>query len=130
MAEIAVPWCYEPGDESEPDSTSSGATAKGNRWLRATLGDAAWAASRTKHTYLSARYRRLVARRGRNRAIVAIGYQILTIVYFIIKHQVTYDDLGEDFYDRQRVDRLKHHHVHRLQRLGFSVEITEMRAAA
>ena len=68
--------------------------------------------------------------RGRNRAIGAVGHQILTIVYFIIKHQITYDELGEDFYDRQRVDHLKHHHVKRLQRLGFNVEVTEMRPAA
>ena len=119
-----------PGNNESAGKRLSGTTAKGNRWLRATLGEVAWAASRTKHTYLSARYRRLVARRGRNRAIVAVGHQILTIVYFILKHQITYDDLGEDFYDRQRVDHLKHHHVKRLQRLGFNVEVTHMRPAA
>lgn len=58
---------------------------------------------------------------------MALGHQILTIVYVILKRQITYDDLGEDFYDRQRVDHLKHHHV---QRLGFSVEVTELRPAA
>ncbi len=86
-----------PGNNESAGKRLSGTTAKGNRWLRATLGEVAWAASRTKHTYLSARYRRLVARRGRNRAIVAVGHQILTIVYFILKQQITYDDLGEDF---------------------------------
>ena len=77
------------GNNESAGERLSDTTAKGNRWLRATLGEVAWAASRTKHTYLSARFRRLVARRGKNRAIVAVGHQILTIVYFIIKHQIT-----------------------------------------
>ena len=58
---------------------------------------------------------------------MAVGHQILTIVYFIIKHQITYDDLGEDFYDPQPVDHLKHHHLKRLQRLGFNVKVIELR---
>ena len=71
-----------PGNNESAGKRLSATTAQGNRWLRAAFGEAAWAASRTKHTYLSARYRRLAARRGRNRTIVAVGHQILTIVYF------------------------------------------------
>ena len=73
--------------------------------LRATLGEVACAAARTKRSYLSARYRRLAARRGHNRSVVAVGHKILTIVYFIIKDRVTYDDLGEDYHDRQRQEQ-------------------------
>ena len=54
----------------------------------------------------------------------------LTIVYFIIKDRVTYDDLGEDYYDRRRQEQLKRHHIKRLQRLGYSVEVTEVQPAA
>ena len=115
-----------PGNNESAGKRKSGTTAKGNRWLRATLGEVAGAAARTKHTYLSARYRRYAARRGHNRSIVALGHQILTIVYFIIKDRVTYDDLGEDYYDRQRQDQLKRHHINRLQRLGYSVEVTRI----
>ena len=88
------------------------------------------AAARTRRSYLSARYRRLAARRGHNRSVVAVGHKILTIVYFIIKDRVTYDDLGEDYYDRQRQEQLKRHHIKRLQRLGYHVEVTEAPHAA
>lgn len=62
-------------------------------------------------TYLSARYRRLGAHRGYNRAVVAIGHQILTFGYFMIRDLATYDDLVEDFYDRQHQEQLKLHQV-------------------
>lgn len=119
-----------PGNNESAGKRKSGTTAKGNRWLRATLGEAACAAARTKRSYLSARYRRLAARRGHNRAIVAVGHQILTIAYFVIRDRVTYDDLGEHYYDRRRQDQLKRHHIKRLQRLGYSVEVTEALPAA
>ena len=106
-----------PGNNESAGKRKSGTTAKGNRWLRATLGEVAGAAARTKRSYLSARYRRLAARRGHNRSVVTVGHKILTIVYFIIKDRVTYDDLGEDYYDRRRQEQLKRHHVKRLQRL-------------
>ena len=60
-----------PGNNESAGKRLAGTTAKGNRWLRATLGEVAWPASRTRHRHLSARYRRLIARRGKNRAIVA-----------------------------------------------------------
>ena len=94
------------------------------------LARVACAAARTKRSYLSARYRRLAARRGHNRSVVAVGHKILTIVYFIIKERVTYDDLGENYYDRQRQEQLKRHHIKRLQRLGYHVEVTEAPHAA
>ena len=119
-----------PGNNESAGKRKSGTTTKGNRWLRATLGEVACAAARTKRSYLSARYRRLAARRGHNRSVVAVGHKILTIVYFIIKDRVTYDDLGEDYYDRQRQEQLKRHHIKRLQRLGYHVEVTEATHAA
>ena len=88
-----------PGNNESAGKRKSGTTAKGNRWLRATLGEVAVAAARTKRSYLSARYRRLAARRGHNRSVVAVGHKILTIVYFHYQDRVTYDDLGEDYYD-------------------------------
>ena len=119
-----------PCNNESAGKRKSGTTAKGNRWLRATLGEVAGAAACSKRTYLSARYRRLVARRGHNRSIVAVGHQILTIVYFIIKDRVTYNDLGEDYHDRRRQEQLKRHHIKRLQRLGYTVEVAEVQPAA
>ena len=112
-----------PGTNQSAGKIKSSATTNGNHWLRATLGEAAWAASRTKGTYLAARYRRLAARRGRKRTIVAVSRQILTIAYCLIKRQEDYRELGEDHYDQQRTAHLTHYHARRLQRLGFDVEL-------
>src|SRR5262249_46449166 len=61
-----------PGNNRSAGKARSGRTTKGDRWLRRALTQAAWAASHTKETYLSARYRRLAARRGKKRALVAL----------------------------------------------------------
>ncbi|MDQ3899913.1 MAG: transposase, partial [Actinomycetota bacterium] len=66
-----------PGNNESADKHFSGRIRKGNRGLRGALGEAAAAASRSKNTYLSARYRRLSARRGKKRAMVAVGHDIL-----------------------------------------------------
>lgn len=112
-----------PGNNQSAGKRKSGATSNGNHWLRAVLGEAAWAASRTKGTYLGERYRRLAARRGKKRAIVACGRQILTIAYCLIKRQEEYRELGTDYYDRQRSTHLMNYYARRLERLGFDVEL-------
>lgn len=118
-----------PGTNQSAGKRKSGATTNGNHWLRAVLGEAAWAASRTKGTYLAARYRRLAARRGKKRAIVAGGRQILTIAYCLIKRQEDYRELGEDHYERQRSMHLMNYYARRLERLGFDVELKLKQAA-
>ena len=82
-----------------------------------TLTQAAWAASHTKETYLSAQYHRLAARRGKKRAIVALGHSLLTIVYHVLKQQTTYVELGADYLDRLDPDRLTRQLVKRLTRI-------------
>ncbi len=76
-----------PGNDPRVGKPRSGRTTQGDRWLRQTLTQAAWAASPTKGTYLSAQYHRLAARRGKKRAIVALGHTLLTIVYDVVKRQ-------------------------------------------
>ena len=117
------------GNNQSAGKRKSGATTNGNHWLRATLGEVAWVAGRTKHTYLASRYRRLASRRGKKRAIVAVAHQMLTIAYFIIRDHTTYHELGEDFYDRQRSAHLVRYHAKRLQRLGFEVDLKPAQAA-
>ena len=55
---------------------------------------AAWAASHTKKTYLAAQYRRLVGRRGKKRALIAVGHSMLVIFYHMLKDGTPYADLG------------------------------------
>jgi transposase len=118
-----------PGNDESAGKRRSGHTTYGNRWLRAMLVQAAWAASRTKCTYLSAQYRRLAKRRGKKRALVAVGHTLLVMIYHVLKKGTTYAELGADFLDRQEPERLTRQLVKRLESLGHKVTL-EPRPAA
>lgn len=119
-----------PGNDESAGKRRSGKTAKGNKWLRRTLTPAAWAATRRKRGYLSAQYRRLAARRGKNRAIVAVGHTILVAAYYILRDEVAYHDLGSDHFDRLRRERTVANLVSRLQRLGYNVALEAIESEA
>jgi transposase len=112
-----------PGNEESAGKRLRSRTRKGNRWLRRALAEAAWGASHTKGSYLAAQYRRLAARRGKKRALQAVGHSILTIIYHLLKEDVEYADLGADFFDRLEPERLKRYLVKRLERLGYAVTL-------
>jgi len=118
-----------PGNNESAGKRRSGRTVKGSRWLRSLLVQVAWAASRTKGTYLASSYRRLAARRGRKRALVALGHTILVIIYHVLKKHETYQELGEDYLDRLQSKRLTHYYQKRLESLGYRVQLAEAEAA-
>ena len=95
-----------------------------------TMGITYWAASRTKHTYLSAQYRRLAARRGTKRALVAVGHTILVMIFHLLKHGTTYAELGATYFDRLDTERLTRTLVRRLERLGHEVVLKSKESAA
>ena len=119
-----------PGNNRSAGKNQSGRTTKGNRWLRQTLTQAAWAAARTKNTYLSTQHRRLAARRGSKRALVAIGHTLLVIVYHVLTEKTVYRELGADYLDRQNPERLTRYLVKRLEGLGHTVNLTPTSDAA
>lgn len=98
-------------------------TNPANRWLRRALVQAGWAASHTKNTYLSAQYHRLAARRGRKKALVAVGHSILVGVHVMLKQHVPWQELGADWFDRLQPERLKRKLVKRLEDLGLQVTV-------
>jgi transposase len=112
-----------PGQNESAGKRRSGRTRKGSRWLRRSLCEAAWAGSRTKGTYLKAQYHRLAARRGRKRAIMAVGHTILVVIYHLLKHGAVYQELGENFFDHLQRDRLARYLVKRLEKLGHKVTL-------
>jgi transposase len=119
-----------PGNHESAGKRRSGKTTKGNRWLRATLVQVGWAASHTKGTYLAAHYRRLAARRGTKRALVALAHTILGIIYRVLKDHTTYRDLGPDYFDQLDKTRLTRALVRRLERLGHQVTLQPQESAA
>jgi transposase len=112
-----------PGNHESAGKRLSGKTRKGSRWLKQVLIEAAHVASKTKDTYLAAQYRRLAARRGKKRALVALGHTILIIVYHILTRQTTYQELGADYFDRQEREQLQRRLVRRLEGLGYQVAL-------
>ena len=79
-----------PGNDQSAGKRRHGRTTKGSVWLRATLVQAAWAASHTKGTILSATYRRWAKRLGRKKALVALGHKILRIIHEMLTRQTDY----------------------------------------
>jgi transposase len=90
-----------PGNHQSAGKRLSGKTRKGNVYVRGALTQAAWAATRTKQTYLSAQFRRLTARLGKKRALVAVGHSILVIAWHLLSNQASYEELGGDYFDRR-----------------------------
>jgi transposase len=119
-----------PGNYESAGKRQRGQTPKGNRWLKRALVQAAWSASRTKGTYLSAYYRRLAARRGRKRALVALGHTLLGTMYQLLRRGTDYADLGGDYFERRDRERLTHRLVRRLEGLGLKVTLEAQPQAA
>jgi transposase len=110
-----------PGHHESAGKRTSGKTRKGNRFLRTTLVQAAHAAVRTKHTYLSAQYRRLASRRGKKRAILAVAHSILVMAYYMLQRKQPYCEAGADFFDRLQPEDTARRLVKRLEQLGYHV---------
>jgi transposase len=112
-----------PGNDESAGKRRSGRTTKGNRWLKRILVQAAWAASHSKGTYVRAHYHRLAKRRGRKKALLALGHTLLVIIYHLLNRGTTYTELGADFLDRLEPERLPRQLVKRLERLGHKVSL-------
>jgi transposase len=118
------------GNRESAGKRQSGRTTKGNRWLRATLVQVAWAASHTKNTYLAAQDHRLAGRRGKKRALVALGHTVLAIIYPVLRDRTSYQELGPNYFDRLEADRQTRSLVRRLEKLGHKVTLQPQEPAA
>lgn len=116
---------FAPGIKASAGKTKgNGSTGHGNRYLARTLGEAAVGAGRT-NTFLGARYRRLARRRGKQKALVALGRSILTIVWHLLADpDARFHDLGPDHYDKRVSTTAKRRsHVRGLEALGYTVTL-------
>jgi transposase len=119
-----------PGNYKSAGKRLSGRTTKGNQALATALTQAAWAASHTKNTYLSAQYHRIASRRGRKKAIVAVAHSILIIAYHLIMDKQTYQDLGGNYFDRRNSEATAKRLVQRLEKLGYKINLERPIAVA
>jgi transposase len=83
----------------------------------------AWAATRDKHNYLYAQFVRLRARRGPQKAIIAVAAANLSIAYYVLRNQVPYRDLGAFYFTRADQERTAHRLARRIEELGYEVQI-------
>jgi transposase len=118
-----------PGNRESGGKRKSGKPREGNHWLKAVLGEVAWAITRTRDNYLVAQYQRIARRKGRLKAIGAVMHSVLVIVYHMLREGQPYRELGADYFDRQDTARLERHHVNRLRALGYEVALTPLLAA-
>lgn len=101
---------------------------KGAPWLKTTLIQCAWAATRAKGSYLQAQYFRLRSRRGPKKAVGAVAASILTAAYHMLKNGTLYQDLGASHFDNRDKGKQVLRLVNRLKNLGFDVQITSIAA--
>jgi transposase len=119
-----------PGNDESAGKQRSGKTRKGNQVLRAGLTQLAHGAVRTKGTYAAALYRRLAARRGKRRAILAVAHALMVSVFYMLTRNALYRELGANYCDERRrhdtVDRL----LSWIEHLGYRVHLEPVAALA
>ena len=111
------------GNHESAGHQRTGRTRKGNPWLRTALVEAAQAAARVKDSYLGPQFRRLAARRGVKRALVAVAHSLLVIIYSLLTRRSTYADLGPQYFDERDRQHTSKRLVARLERLGYGVNL-------
>ena len=126
-----VSWAGQcPGNHESAGKRKSGKTPAANRHLDAVLSEMAHAAVRTKNSYFKAQYHRLAGRRGKKRAIGAVKHSLLVIVYYMLRDDKPYKDLGIDYFDKLNPQQRIRYHVRRLKELGQEVELSSTAVAA
>ena len=118
-----------PGSNESAGRIKSAHILPGNKYLKAALGTAALSASRSKDTYLAAKFRRIAARRGPMKAIVALEHSILTAAWHLLADGECYEDPGADHFTRLDPIKAKNNAIKKLNSLGFDVTITPSTAA-
>jgi transposase len=112
-----------PGNNESGGKRKNTRTGKGNPWLKSALVEAAQAAARAKNTYLAAQRGRLVGRRGKNRANMAVAHTLLNSIYHMLRHGTTYQELGGNYFDERDRYHVVKRSVRRLERLGYRVTL-------
>jgi transposase len=119
-----------PGHHESAGRTKNTKVRPGNPYLKGALGLAAFGASRTKDTYLQARYKRLTARRGPLRALVAVEHSIITAVWHMLTDHVAYHELGGTYFTQRDPERATRRAINQLNQLGYTVTLNPRENAA
>ena len=112
-----------PGNNESAGKRRSGKTRKGNKILKSTLVECAQSAVRRKDTFFYAQYQRIAMKRGKKRATLAVAHSILIAIYYMIKEDKEYQDLGADFYNKFNKEKKANAYMKKLKELGYDVQL-------
>lgn len=115
-----------PGNNESAGKKKSGTTTHGNIHLKTILTEFAWIASKMKGTYLWSKYQSLIGRKGKKKTLVAVGHKILISAYHILKYRVPYKELGANYLDERKKERIARSYIRRLTSLGYAVTLKEV----
>ena len=115
-----------PGNNESAGKKKSGATTHGNVYLKTILTEFAWLASKMKGTYLWSKYQSLIGRKGKKKTLVAVGHKILISAYQVLKYRVPYKELGANYLDKRKKERIARSYIKRLTSLGYAVTLNEV----
>ncbi|WP_285289075.1 transposase [Bacillus sp. ISL-47] len=117
-----------PGQNESAGKRKSAKTKKGNKYLRSALTEAAHSVRGSKN-YLGALYRCTSSRKGKKRAGIVVAHVMLRISYYLLTRKEMYVDLGEYYFDKQRLQSIVRHSLRRLESLGYTVTLEEPKAS-
>lgn len=110
-----------PGNNESAGKRRSGKTRKGNKILKSTLAQCAKAASKNKNTFFYAQYQRITIRRGKNRATLAVAHSMLISIYYMLRDNVDFVDLGANFYNQFNTEKKINSYLKKLKELGYEI---------
>ena len=119
-----------PGNRESGGKRKPSRSRKGNPWLKAALTEAAWAAGRTKGSYLGVQFRRFAARKGRKHAVVVVAHTLVEIIYHLLTRGSRYTDLGVDYLTHRQRDARERQALRTLNQLGYEVQLAPRPVAA
>ena len=114
-----------PGNNESAGKKKSGRTSHGDKHVRATLVEAAWAASRTKGTFFMERFNRLASRKGSKKALIAIGHSLLKCIHYVLSTGGRYKELGDYYVPEKKEKQRKEYLKGELRKLGYDVTLTK-----
>ncbi len=112
-----------PGNNESAGKRRSGKTRKGNQTLKVILTQCAQAAVKRKNTFFYAQYQRISMRRGKKRAILAVAHSILIAIYYMIKEDKEYEELGAEFYNKFNKEKKVNAYIKKIKELGYDVQL-------
>ncbi len=112
-----------PGNNESAGKKMDTRILQGNQYIKPILVECAWSVTHVKDCYLRGKYESLVSRRGKKRALIAVGHKIIIAIYYILKGKIPYNDLGYNYLNERKKKNQVQSYIDKLKNLGVNVQI-------